>query len=43
MAKDATGIDVSEARLDAFWHSWDEARGLPNSPEGFAQLCDWVG
>lgn len=43
MAKDTIGIDVSKAGPDAFWHSRDEARGLPNSPEGFAQLCDWVG
>lgn len=43
MAKDTIGIDVSKDRLDAFWHSRSEARCLPNTPEGFGQLCDWLG
>ena len=43
MAKDTIGIDVSKDRLDAFWHSRTEARCLPNTPEGFGQLCDWLG
>jgi len=43
MAKDTIGIDVSTDRLDAFWHSGTEARCLPNTPEGFGQLCDWLG
>lgn len=43
MAKDTIGIDVSKDRLDAFWHSREELRTLPNSPDGFIQLCDWVG
>lgn len=43
MAKDTIGIDVSKDRLDIFWHSRGEARNLPNSGEGFGQLCDWLG
>ncbi|PRY84906.1 hypothetical protein [Donghicola tyrosinivorans] len=43
MAKDTIGIDVSKDRLDAFWHSRTEARCLPNTPDGFRQLCDWLG
>ena len=43
MAKDTIGIDVSKERLDAFWHSRDEARCLPNTAEGFEQLCAWLG
>lgn len=43
MAKDTIGIDVSKDRLDAFWHSRAEACCLPNNPEGFGQLCDWLG
>ena len=43
MATDTIGIDVSKDRLDAFWHSREELRTVPNSPEGFIQLCDWVG
>ena len=43
MAKDTIGIDVSKDRLDAFWHSRTEACCLPNSPEGFGQLCAWLG
>ena len=43
MAKDTIGIDVSKDRLDAFWHSRSEARRLPNTEEGFGQLCDWLG
>lgn len=43
MAKDTIGIDVSKDRLDAFWHSQAEACCLPNNPEGFRQLCDWLG
>jgi len=43
MAKDTIGIDISKAGLDAFWHSRDEARSLPNSAEGFSQLRDWIG
>ena len=43
MAKDTIGIDVSKDRLDAFWHSHDVARSLPNTAEGFAQLCAWLG
>lgn len=43
MAKDTIGIDVSKDRLDAFWHSRTEACCLPNTPEGFGQLCDWLG
>ena len=43
MAEDTIGIDVSKERLDAFWHSCGEMRTLPNSPEGFAQLCAWLG
>lgn len=42
MAKDTIGIDISKADLDAYWHSREEARSLPNSAEGFAALCDWV-
>lgn len=42
MAKDTIGIDVSKDRLDAFWHSRTEACCLPNTPEGFGQLCDWL-
>lgn len=43
MAKDIIVIDVSKDRLDAFWHSRTEACCLPNTPEGFGQLCDWLG
>ncbi len=43
MAKDTVGIDVSKDRLDAFWHSQDEGRSLPNTAEGFTQLCTWLG
>lgn len=43
MAKDTIGIDVSKDRLDVFWHSRAEACCLPNTPEGFGQLCDWLG
>ena len=43
MAKDTIGIDVSKDRLDAFWHSRSEARRLPNTDEGFGQMCDWLG
>lgn len=43
MAKDTIGIDVSKDRLDIFWHSRGEARSLPNSENGFDQLCDWLG
>ncbi|MEX6724718.1 IS110 family transposase [Parapedomonas caeni] len=43
MAKDTIGIDVSKDRLDAFWHSQDVARSLPNTVEGFTQLCTWLG
>lgn len=43
MAKDTIGIDISKDRLDAFWHSHDVARSLPNTPEGFTQLCAWLG
>jgi transposase len=43
MAKDTIGIDVSKDRLDAFWHSQDAALSLPNTVEGFAQLCTWLG
>lgn len=43
MAKDTIGIDISKAGLDAFWHSRDEARSLPNSAEGLSQLRDWIG
>tara|TARA_R110000787_G_scaffold286307_2_gene404051 strand:+ start:91 stop:1029 length:939 start_codon:yes stop_codon:yes gene_type:complete len=43
MAKDTIGIDVSKDRLDAFWHSHDVALSLPNTAEGFAQLCAWLG
>lgn len=43
MAKDTIGIDVSKDRLDAFWHSRTEACCLPNTPEGFGKLCDWLG
>lgn len=43
MAKDTIGIDVSKDRLDAFWHSHDEACCLPNSVEGYEQLCAWLG
>ena len=43
MAKDTIGIDVSKDRLDAFWHSRTEACCLPNTPEGFGQLCEWMG
>ena len=42
MAKDTIGIDVSKGRLDAFWHSHDEARSLPNTADGFKQLCAWL-
>lgn len=42
MAKDTIGIDISKAGLDAYWHSREEARSLPNSAEGFAALRDWV-
>lgn len=30
-------------RLDVFWYSWTEACCLPNTPEGFGQLCNWLG
>ena len=43
MSKDTIGIDVSKVSLDAFWQSRGEARCLPNSAEGFAQLCTWLG
>lgn len=43
MAKDTIGIDVSKDRIDAFWHSRSEARCLPNSEDGFSQLCAWLG
>lgn len=43
MAKDTIGIDVSKDRLDAFWHSRNEARSLANTTEGYAQLCVWIG
>lgn len=43
MAKDTIGIDVSKDRLDAFWHSHDVARSLPNTADGFTQLCAWLG
>ena len=43
MAKDTIGIDVSKDRLDAFWHSHDAACSLPNTAEGFTQLCAWLG
>lgn len=43
MAKDTIGIDVSKDRLDAFWHSHDAAYSLPNTAEGFTQLCAWLG
>lgn len=43
MAKDTIGIDVSKDRLDAFWHSHGQARSLPNTAEGFTQLCAWLG
>lgn len=43
MAKDTIGIDVSKDRLDVFWHSRAEACCLPNTPEGFEQLGDWLG
>nr|WP_200951521.1 transposase [Rhizobium sp. Root491] len=42
MAKDTIGIDVSKDSLDAFWHSRTEACCLPNTPEGFRQLYDWL-
>ena len=42
MAKDTIGIDVSKDRLDAFWHSRSEARCLPNSEDGFRNLCAWL-
>lgn len=43
MAKDTIGIDVSKDRLDIFWYSLGQARSLPNSGEGFGQLCGWLG
>ena len=43
MAKDTMGIDVSKDRLDAFWHSQEEARSVANTAEGFEQLCAWIG
>lgn len=42
MAKDTIGIDVSKDRIDAFWHSRSEARCLPNSEDGFRNLCAWL-
>lgn len=42
MAKDTIGIDVSKDRIDAFWHSRSEARCLPNSEDGFHDLCAWL-
>ena len=36
-------IDVSKERLDAFWHSQEEARSVANTAEGFEQLCAWIG
>lgn len=43
MAKDTIGIDVSKDRLDAFWHSQEEAWSVTNTAEGFEQLCAWMG
>ncbi len=43
MTKDTIGIDVSKATLDVFWNSTQTAQTLPNSEEGFAQLCNWLG
>lgn len=43
MAKDTMGIDVSKDRLDAFWHSQEEACSVANTAEGFEQLCAWIG
>lgn len=43
MATDTIGIDISKDRLDVFWHSRSEARCLPNTQEGFGQLCAWLG
>jgi transposase len=42
MAKDTIGIDVSKDRLDAFWHSRNEARSFANNAEGFGQLQTWT-
>lgn len=43
MTKDTIGIDVSKATLDVFWQSHQTTKTLPNSEEGFAQLCAWLG
>jgi transposase len=43
MPKDTLGVDVSKDCLDVFWYSQDEARNLPNTEEGFEQLCTWLG
>ncbi|HEV8036486.1 hypothetical protein [Yoonia sp.] len=43
MAKDTMGVDVSKDRLDAFWHSQEEACSVANTAEGFEQLCAWIG
>ncbi|MBS1054715.1 MAG: IS110 family transposase [Acetobacter aceti] len=42
MAIDTLGIDISKDYLDAFWHSRAELRSVPNTPAGFADLCNWV-
>ena len=42
MATDTIGIDISKDRLDAYWHSRCEARSLPNSEDGFRNLCAWL-
>lgn len=43
MTKDTIGIDVSKATLDVFWQSHQTTKTLPNSEDGFAQLCAWLG
>jgi len=41
--KDAIGIDISKATLDAHRLSTDEAAHFPNSPAGLRALRLWIG
>lgn len=42
MTKDTIGVDISKDRLDIYWLSREEARVLPNTTAGFAELGRWI-
>ncbi len=40
--RDALGIDVSKASLDAFWLSGRQHRAFSNNQTGLRQLLRWL-